>query len=845
MPPSTPHFSEWGIAVSALLMCPNVATAGVFSEHTGTSLLAGAALLLVGLAVAWRYFSLVSVNRQLTNSLAQCKKAEHNLRDSERQLQGLMYHANAIIYIKDLDGRYLLTNRRFDEIAHLGQASALGKTDYDVFPGKMADMFRESDQLVLESHRVQEFEQVVPGEHNDNVYLVVKYCLYDEHGEPYALAGMATDISKRVFAERRMRQSEQRYRQLVETLSDEYFFYSQDQDGNYNYVSPSITAILGRNEDEFAEHWTSYLTGNPLNAGVTDMPRKALRGMHVPSYEMEMFHADGRRRRLEVFASPLKDDADAILGLEGIVHDVTKRTEVEEKLQRQEYELRQILDNMLDGVIAIDDTGIVRRFNRSAARMFGYSSDEMVGQSINVLMPVPDSENHDQHLQYYLKTGNANAIGRDRVVMARRRNGEIFPMRLSVAELPKQDDGARRFIGSCSDVTAQRQQEEQLRRSAKMDALGKLTGGIAHDYNNMLGVILGYSEILATSLSDPRLTKYVSEIHRAGERGAKLTRRLLSFSRRQMSAAEAVDINVLLDDIHLMLEKSLTARISLCYELEDDLWLVWLDRGDLEDAILNMSINAMHAIPKEGSLTITTRNRHLSEHDAALLGLGHSAGDFVHLSLSDTGKGMDEETRSKIFDPFFSTKGENGTGLGLSQVYGFAQQASGSIDVRSRPNQGTCFNLYFPRHHLRGKKGGEPKREPTPLRATGTGTVLVVDDDRALRELTVDTLMRYGYQVYNADNAEGALELLHQQPVDLVLSDVVMPGMDGYQLAETIQQQYPSIKIQLVSGYTGDQQPAHVDEKLQARLISKPFSSEHLFRRISSLLNETSQKGSE
>lgn len=378
-------------------------------------------------------------------------------------------------------------------------------------------------------------------------------------------------------------------------------------------------------------------------------------------------------------------------------------------------------------------------------------------------------------------------------------------------------------------------QNEQLRRSQKMDALGKLTGGIAHDYNNMLGVILGYAELLQTMLADqPKLARYAQEIHHAGERGARLTSRLLAFSRQKTSDAGMLNINELLRNEQHLLEKTLTARIKLVYRLQPGLWPVWLDEGDLEDAILNMSINAMHAIDADGVLSVETFNESIDAGRAQELAL--EARDYVVIRVCDTGCGMDEETLSKIFDPFFSTKGDHGTGLGLSQVYGFVESSGGAIRVGSTPEEGTCFTLYFPRYIPEMLPELLDEKEQL-INLRGTESILLVDDEQSLRDLSAEILKAHGYRVECADSAANALLLLEQHPFDLLITDVIMPDMDGYRLAARVQQQYPGMKIQLVSGFTDAYHVDMMNDALHRQLIYKPFPTNTLLRRIRELLD--------
>jgi len=547
---------------------------------------------------------------------------------------------------------------------------------------------------------------------------------------------------------------------------------------------------------------------------------------------------DGTEYQIADSAAPIRNGNNSVLGMVLIFNDVTEQYLMREAIQSKEKEQREILNSIVDAVISIDEKGKILTFNNSAELLFGYKADDVKGKNIKILMPESYAKHHDDYLKRYLKTNEAHIIGKgvSLEVVGLRKNKESFPLRLMVAELPNKTGSKRRFIGSCVDLSELKQQEEQLQRTHKMDALGKLTGGIAHDYNNMLGVILGYSELLIEIAKDnPTLVSYVKEISHAGERGAKLTKKLLNFSRKTSSDKEVLNLNSVLQEAQHMLEKTLTARINLKYELSEEPCMVNLEESELEDAVLNICINAMHAIEGNGNLTINTRIENLTHIDAQLLNL--KLGDYVLLSISDTGRGMDETTKEKIFDPFYSTKGDKGTGLGLSQVYSFVERSGGTIEVFSELKHGTRLVLYFPIYHgenVENKNiGGDPEDS-----LNGTETILIVDDEAALTKLISNILSVKGYQVLCAHSANQALQMLEKNPVDLLFSDVVMPEMDGYQLASIVKEKYPSIKIQLASGFSDDRQKNYtVDNKLHQNLLDKPFQSRTLLKRIRELLD--------
>ncbi len=531
----------------------------------------------------------------------------------------------------------------------------------------------------------------------------------------------------------------------------------------------------------------------------------------------------------------LIDDAGEMFGVAALIVNVTAEQKAVNALRDKEHEQSEILDFMVDAVITINDTGIVYTYNKAASRLFGFEEAEILGQNVSKIMPPEVAHHHDGYLKHFVETGEAKIIGVGREVTAKKKDGTLFPIRLSVAELPPVSEH-RRFIATCQDLTALKQQEEQLRRSQKMDALGKLTGGVAHDFNNLLGVVMGYADLLKSMLYDqPKLEKYSDEIHRACERGAGLTKKLLSFSRQQLPDAKPTDINKVLEEGRGMLERVLTSQIRVRYTLDKRLHSVFLDKGDLEDAILNLSINAMHAMEGQGDLTISTKNISLDQNSATTLGL--ASGEYVSITVSDSGHGMDEETLSKIFDPFFSTKGEGGTGLGLSQVYGFVERSGGKIQAYSEVGEGTYFTMCFPRCQDNSVLTG-PSSQAQARALGGDETILLVDDELALLNVSKQILAQQGYNVKTAENGKEALTLLASEHVDMMVSDVIMPKMDGYELASIVYEKYPNIKILLASGYTKNRQLIEKNENMNFPLLRKPYNPSDLLQQIRTLLND-------
>jgi len=531
-------------------------------------------------------------------------------------------------------------------------------------------------------------------------------------------------------------------------------------------------------------------------------------------------------------ASPIRDRHNNILGMVLVFNDVTEQYKLREANARNRKNLQAIMDNSPAVIYAKDTQGRYIFVNQKFEQLYQKNNDEVIGKTNFDIFPAEFVEKYSDIDNQILESGKTLEIE------------ELTPVNdeqrcfLSV-KFPLRDDEENTYAVCCisTDISERKKQENLLRRSQKMEALGQLTGGVAHDYNNMLGIILGYSELLEAMLSEqPRQARYAHEIHHAAERGSKLTRKLLSFTRHRARNDATININALIQEQQQVLEKTLTARIKLALDLAPDLWLVNIDDSDLEDAILNMSINAMHAMQSGGQLTIRTCNSHLVQADTQANSL--EPGDYVLLTITDTGTGMDEKTRERIFDPFYTTKGQRGTGLGLSQVYGFVQRSEGLIQVYSEPGHGTRFAFYFPRSHQVISETDAPVYAAN-INLHGNETVLIVDDEPAITALTEVVLIEHGYRVFVAHDGLQALNILkhENESIDIIVSDIIMPDLDGCQLAREVRRRYPHIKIQMVSGFADDRHHGVVDDDLHKNMMYKPCSSQALLIRIRHLLD--------
>jgi len=598
--------------------------------------------------------------------------------------------------------------------------------------------------------------------------------------------------------------------------AEKIFGYSDREAVGRSYMELIVPPSENKNA---ATSWKSFISNKASGQAVRENKAK-----------------DGRTVVCEWYNTPLVDECGELIGAASLVQDISARIAGEKTLARHQKEQEQLLNNMLDAVISFDKKGTILSINKAAEKLFSYTTEEILGADIGNLVPNKSLKKYNELLTKAQENEGGHSGAQPQEMSVINKDGLAIPVRFSIATLPQIDNTNQRFIASVHDLTFEKQKEEQLRHSQKMDALGKLTGGIAHDYNNMLGIILGFTELLGMKLhDDQKLLGYVENIEQAGERGVELTKKLLSFSKHQPSEAHAVNINAILRNQRPMLEKILTARITLLMNLSENLWDTWVDSGDFSDALVNLCINAMHAMESTGTLAIETCNESLDNISAIPAGL--EPGDYVSLRVTDTGKGMDSDTILHIFDPFFTTKGNAGTGLGLSQVYGFVERSGGAVKVESTLAQGSSFQFYFPRHF--GRSGTKKHAEIEGIKSTkGSESILVVDDEESLLDLVKEVLGAQGYNVFEARSAKVALEVLRSEHIDLVLSDVVMPDLDGNELSKIVKKEFPNSKIQLMSGFNESRYAENYDVELHEKLIIKPFRAQILLRRIRQLLGD-------
>ncbi|HUK90174.1 MAG TPA: PAS domain S-box protein, partial [Blastocatellia bacterium] len=557
---------------------------------------------------------------------------------------------------------------------------------------------------------------------------------------------------------------------------------------------------------------------------------------------------DGRRIPVDAGGAPLKRADGTAAGVIIVFQDVSERRQNEQALRRSEARLAGILNIADDAVISINEKQTIILFNEGAQQVFGYSRDEVLGHPLSMLLPERFHE-HGRDVELFRQSKDVvRKMGERREIFGRRKDGAEFPAEASISKLETSDE--RVLTVMLRDITerkrteeALRHSEEQLRQSQKMEAVGRLAGGIAHDFNNLLTAIIGYSELASLRINpaDP-ISGNLDEIAKAAQRAASLTAQLLAFSRKQMLQPRVLDLSEQVRDIEEMLRRVIGEDIDLITILDSELWRVRVDPNQVQQVIVNLAVNARDAMPEGGTLTIETANIEVDEQYAQDHP-GAGPGPHVLLAITDTGVGMNKETKEHIFEPFFTTKEMGkGTGLGLSTVYGIIRQSGGNVWVSSEPGKGSSFTIILP-----AIQSPEHEAERTVLSGSvtqGQETVLVVEDQETVLKLVRDILEHQGYRVLHALRPSDAITICNEYdgPIHLMITDVIMPQMNGRQLADYVAPTRPDMRVLFMSGYTDN---AMVKEGILgpgAAFIQKPFQMSSLLYSVRDVLGKTKRR---
>jgi len=641
------------------------------------------------------------------------------------------------------------------------------------------------------------------------------------------------EVQERLHIEAQIREQQEWLQVILGSIGEGII--ATDEQGRVRLLNPAAEELTGfRHQEAVGRPITEVLrmrwaaTGRNSDSSADCTAQRT--DLHsLLTQQSVLVSRDGKERIVEQHSRPILSGGSRPAGYVLTMQDVTTRMRSEESLRLRDRAIGATSQGILITDATYADNPIVYA-NTGFTRITGYEVDEVVGRNCRFLQG-PDS---DPNVLRRIRKAIAAAVPCTEELINYRKDGTPFWNELSIS--PVRDDTGQltHFVAVQTDISNRKALEEQLRQSHKMESIGRLAGGVAHDFNNLLTVVNGCCDLAMNELADhsPTMT-LLREIRSAGERAANLTQQLLTLSRRQHISLQTLNLNSIVMNMEQMLRRLLGEHIVLSIDLAPDLGLIHGDRGRKEQVLLNLALNARDAMPNGGTLSISTYNA-VFEEEHARAHYGARPGPYVILEIADSGVGLDEATKTRIFEPFFTTKGSgHGTGLGLAVVHGIITQAGGHIDVESQLGKGTRLRVCLPQIAVGESPTSHTTKEVIDL-PTGTETILVAEDEDGVRSLVSRALTTCGYHVIVAANGSEALELAskHDYPIDLLVTDVIMPGIDGAEVARRFLKLHPHGKVLYISGYTDDVVLRSGIDYEQVNFLDKPFTASVLARKV-------------
>lgn len=776
-----------------------------------------------------------SLRQELDNALARLAELEQQLAKERETVRAVFDLTPDFFVLKDRDSVYRVVNSAFCRFLGKSEEEILGKTDYDLFPPADAALYVRGDKEVMASRRIEADDWEVSGEGGRRWLQVIKAPVLDESGAVTGVLCSVRDVTDRIGQERQTRLWADAFSHCAHGIV---------------IGLPLSNTILTCNE-AFARMQgmaVKEIEGLPVLNMYAPEERERVLGLLRDAdskgfvrYESKLMRRDGTIFPVQLDIVSVADAEGHLLYRIATMQDISDRLRTQRELLESEERFRSVVESAPEGIF-IQTGGCFSYLNRAALLMFGASAmDELLGKSI--LSSVhPDFRAIVADRIRGLNEKRLSAPALEEKML--RLDGSVFEAEISaVPFVYSGEQGALVFL---RDITERKKAEvekqmleSQLFRSQKMESIGRLAGGVSHDLNNLLTPILGYSEMLGRIFpAGDRRRQYLDVMHEAALKARDLIRQLLAFSSSQTLEFRVLDLNAVVLGFEHLLRRTLRANVDIRYRLHGDVLPMLGDTGQLEQIIMNLAINAADAMPSGGALVVTTTEQHV-EAGAGISMDGVPAGRYAVLEVCDSGTGMDRETLAHVFEPFYTTKPKGkGTGLGLSTVYGIVRQHGGVIRVASEPGQGACFTILFP---LLDEKvaADSPRQEPIAEQGS-VGVVLVVEDDDIVRRFVVQTLTQQGYHVLEAAGGEEALKLLSKESFrpGLLLTDLVMRGMNGKELYDRVREALPGIRVVYMSGYARNILTNHGAAPEGIAFLQKPFTLKALLEKVAEAMRE-------
>ena len=730
-----------------------------------------------------------------------------------------------LIAYLDRDQRYLFLNKALADWFERPRSEILGRTMAEVL-GEDAYRIRKPMVAAALAGEQQWFASEFDHQTRGRLAIQTEYVPQrSASGEVEGIVVLVQDVTEQRIAERSLRESEGRFRRIADSAPA--LMWVSRLDRSRDFVNDAYAEFLGLSEEESCRFdWREAIHPDDCDR-IVEESLAGEASLQLFTLEGRYRRSDGEYRWMRSVSQPRFGPDGELIGFIGVATDVTVQKEAEQslvtlvaertaELSESEARFRAIFDTVMEIVVLLKPDGTVVEVNKTPASWRDKNPRGAVGLK---LWEAPTVKNYPQHVES-LKQGVAKAAGgelfRNEVLMERE-GSPTSVLDVSIQPIRTGSDEIAYLLFEARDITELKAAQDQLRQSQKMEALGQLTGGIAHDFNNLLTVVVGGLDLIAKRVGDEKLLKYANNALAAAERGARLTGQLLAFSRVQRLEVRPTYVAPLIEEMRPLLRNVLGPGIDKKFDLDPHLVPVMADPTQLEVAVLNLAINARDAMPDGGTLTISSKRRRISE-DSEL-----EPGNYVELSISDTGCGMEADVANRAFEPFFTTKEVGkGTGLGLSMVYGMARQSGGTARVESEPGKGTTVKLFFRSARRENEiPANEGKAGASPDKKRGAARILVIDDDDEVRNFIVSSLEEFGHQVAEASGGQEGIERFGESEPDLVILDFLMPGLSGAEVAAHILATKPGQRLLFVSGYS--ETDAIRKAAPDAEILAKPF----------------------
>jgi len=763
----------------------------------------------------------------------QFKSPEENL---DLLIYGIENAPDGILLVKK-NAEITYANQKMGDYLNYTQEELVGKYIYELDPNfsekNWSDHWakvKEQGKIVLESRLKRKNEDLLP------VALSINHLVHQNKERHLTFV---RDITEQKERQKKLEQVRDEYQNLINSMSDAVIVH--DLKGNFLTVNNEAVERLGYSRKEFQNLSTQDID-TPEHAQYVEEIIQKIADKGKLIFETVHVSKQGDKIPVEISSSLIKyKGKNAILS---VARDITARKKAQRALKKSERRFRELLENVNLIAISLNTEGKITFCNDFFLQLTGWNREEVLGEDwFEIAIPEEEQENLKENIfQEALKTGGYPAH-HENVILTH--NGEERIIDWSNTVLKDNNGNVEGITSIGRDITERKQAEQekeemrkQMFQSQKLESIGQLAGGIAHDFNNLLTVIQGHIQMSKGKVdSDSPLKSHIEQINKAANRASDLTRQLLLFSRKKEARFEPVDLNQIIINLRKMLARLIGEDINININLADDLWTVYADKGQMEQVITNLSVNARDAINRGGEIQINTQNSHLSEKritDSPKL----SSKQYVQLEVKDNGKGMDQETQQNIFEPFFTTKDKGeGTGMGLSVVHGITKQHHGIIDVDSEQGQGTSFKIYLPAHPDMDSSDNNKPVDINYYKGDQEG-ILIVEDDPDVLEFVAKGLGNSNYNTFKAKSAEEAIKIYNQNKdqIQLVVSDIIMPGMRGDRLAEELQKANSELDIILNSGYT-DRKVDQSNLEKKYTFLSKPYKLRDLLETIQETLD--------